>query len=271
MAPEFAGLVEAVLSSGGVENQEDIVRRAGDDFGGRAFHFVQLGHQIGFRVQASGGVHDDHVGGMSARGRDRVKDDGGGIGARFLFYDFHAGTVRPDFQLLDGCRAESVSGAEDYARAFFFQAIGELADGCCLAGAVHADDEDDARSNFGHFWRYASAVAVRVCGGCLKNFYNLTLEFFFQLGGFGEFVFVYLLAQGGEDFFGGAHADVRAEQSCFEMLQQFRINRTVAGENLFNLRGEFCPRFGDGFFQALKKRRFRWSEERNHDRNRLAQ
>ena len=110
-----------------------------------------------------------------------------------------------------------------------------------------------------------------MCGGCLKNFYNLTLEFFFQLGGFGEFVLVYLLAQGGEDFFGGAHANVRAEQSHFEMLQQLRIDGTIAGENLFNLRGEFCPRLGDGFFQALKKRRFRWSEKRNHVRNRLAQ
>src|SRR6204780_3292690 len=111
---------------------------------------------------------------MGARGRDRVKNYGGRIGARFLFYDFHAGTVGPDFQLLDGCGAKGVGGAENEARAFFFQAIGELADGCCLAGAVHAYDEDYARSDFGHFWRYASAVAVRMCGGGLKNFYNLT-------------------------------------------------------------------------------------------------
>src|ERR1700735_2274252 len=44
VAPEFAGLVEAVLSGGGVENQENIVRRAGNNFCGGAFHFVQLGH-----------------------------------------------------------------------------------------------------------------------------------------------------------------------------------------------------------------------------------
>ena len=151
VAPEFAGLIEAVLPGGGVENQENIVRRAGNNFGGGAFLFVQLGHQIGFRVQASGGVHDDHISGMGARGRNRVEDNGGWIGAGFLFYDFHAGTVGPNFELLDGCGAESVGGAEDYARTFFFQAIGELADGCCLAGAVHAYDEDYARSDFGHF------------------------------------------------------------------------------------------------------------------------
>ena len=84
--------------------------------------------------------------------------------------------------------------------------------------------------------------------GCLKNFYNLTLEFFFQLGGFGELVFVYLLAQSGEDFFGGAHADVRAEQSCFELLQQLRIDGAVARENFFDLRCELCARFADGVF-----------------------
>src|ERR1700733_10819668 len=120
---------------------------------------------------------------MGTRGRNRVKDDGGRIGARFLFYNFHAGTVGPDFQLFDGCGAKRVGGAEDYARAFFFQAVSKLADGRRLAGAVHSYDENDARSDFRQVLRYASAVALRMCGGCLKNFYYLTLEFFFQLGG----------------------------------------------------------------------------------------
>jgi len=85
---------------------------------------------------------------MGARGRNRVEDDGGGVRAGFLFYDFHAGTVGPNFELLDGCGAESVGGAEDYARAFFFQAIGELADGSGFAGAVHTDYKNYARGNF---------------------------------------------------------------------------------------------------------------------------
>jgi hypothetical protein len=37
------------------------------------------------------------------------------------------------------------------------------------------------------------------------------------------------------------------------------------------LRGKFCPRLGDRVLQAFKKRGFRWSEKRNHVRNRLAQ
>src|SRR5271155_1728202 len=37
MAPEFAGLVQAVLSGGGVEDEEHVMRRAGNYFGGGAF------------------------------------------------------------------------------------------------------------------------------------------------------------------------------------------------------------------------------------------
>ncbi len=119
--------------------------RAGNYFGGGALHFFQLGHQVGFGVQAAGGVHDDDVGVASARGGERVENDGGGIGAGFLFDHFDAGAARPDFELLDGGGAESVGGAEHHGGAFFFQAIGEFADGGGFAGAVDADDEEDAR------------------------------------------------------------------------------------------------------------------------------
>src|ERR1700734_4011022 len=101
-------------------------------------------------------------------------------------------------------------------------------------------------------------------GWCLKNFYDLALEFSFQLAGFGELVLVYLLAQSGENFFGSAHTDVRAKQGRFELLQQLRIDGAIAGENFFNLCGELRPRFADGVFEALEKSGFGWSEKRNH-------
>src|SRR5580704_13910648 len=46
VAPEFAGLIQAVLACGGVEDEKDIVRRAGNNFRGGALHFVEFGHQI---------------------------------------------------------------------------------------------------------------------------------------------------------------------------------------------------------------------------------
>src|SRR5579864_5597266 len=39
VAPEFTGLIEAILAGGGVEYEEHIVRRAWDDFRGGALHF----------------------------------------------------------------------------------------------------------------------------------------------------------------------------------------------------------------------------------------
>src|SRR5579862_557254 len=46
VAPEFAGLVQAVLAGGGVEDEEHVVRRARDNFRGGALHFFELGHEI---------------------------------------------------------------------------------------------------------------------------------------------------------------------------------------------------------------------------------
>jgi hypothetical protein len=77
-------------------------------------------------------------------------------------------------------------------------------------------------------------------------------------------VFVDLLAQGGQNFFGGLHADVGAEKSGFELAEQLGIDGTVAGEDLLDAGGEFRARLADGIFQAFEKRGFGWSEERDH-------
>ena len=259
VAPEFAGLVEAVLPSGGVEYEQHIVRRTGNYFGGGALHFVQLGHEIGFGVQATGGVHDNDIGVTSTRGGERVENHGGGIGARFLFDHFYAGTTRPDFELLDGGRAKGVGGAEDYCCPFFFQAIREFADGGGFAGAIHSDDKQDPRL-VGRFAICTGLGGVR----CGENFQDLIFQFAFQGAGFFQFVFVHLLAERGEDFFGGADAKVCAEQRGFQLLQQFGVNRAVAGKQLFDAGGKFRASFADGIFQPLEERGFWWSEEGDH-------
>ena len=83
MAPEFAGLIQAILSGGRVEYQQHIVRRAGNYLGCGALHFFQLGHEIGFGVQATGGVHDHDIGVTRARGGERVENHGGGSAPDF--------------------------------------------------------------------------------------------------------------------------------------------------------------------------------------------
>src|SRR5579885_2933506 len=137
-AGKFAGLGEAVLSGGGVEDEKDVVRGAGDDFGGGALHFFEFGHEIGLGVETAGGVNDDGIGFAGLGGGDRVEDDGGRVGAGFLLDDFYAVALRPDFKLLDG------GGAENDAVPLLAEAVCELADAGGLAGAIDADDENDA-------------------------------------------------------------------------------------------------------------------------------
>ena len=54
--------------------------------------------------------------------------------------------VGPDLELIDGRGAERVGGADERLLAVEPQAVGELADRGGLAGAVHADDQHDARA-----------------------------------------------------------------------------------------------------------------------------
>ena len=82
----------------------------------------------------------------SRRGRlDRVVGDRGRVRPALAADELGAGALGPDLELLLGGRAERVGGAEHDGVAVLAQALGELADRRRLAGAVDADDEDDAR------------------------------------------------------------------------------------------------------------------------------
>jgi len=93
------------------------VGRAGNHFCGGAFHFFEFLHEIGFGVEAAGGVYDYRIRAAGFCGGHGVKDDGGGVGAGFLLDDFDIVALGPDFELFDGGGAEGVRGAEDDAAA----------------------------------------------------------------------------------------------------------------------------------------------------------
>jgi hypothetical protein len=66
-----------------------------------------------------------------------VKDDRRGVGARFPGEAFDACTFGPHGHLLDGRGPIRVSGNDERLVALASQAVGELADGRRLAGAIH--------------------------------------------------------------------------------------------------------------------------------------
>ena len=196
------------------------------------------------------------------RGGERVENNRRRIGAGFLFDDFDARAARPYFELLDGRGAKRVRGAEHHGRAFFLQAIGELADGGGFSGAVHADDEEHARRAGGCLADgRARHAAAGICRGRDEDFQDLPLQFLLQLLRVVNLVLVDLLAQRCEHFLGGAHADVRAQQRRFKLLQQLRINGPVAGQQLLDARGKLRARLADRLLEPVEKRGFRFSEK----------
>ena len=117
-------------------------------FGARRDHAANLGelfHEIRLRVQPAGGVDDDDVAAVPARAVDRVVRDRRGIAAPLALYELRAGALRPDTELLLRRGTEGVGRGDDDGVAVLAQAVREFPDRRGLAGAVDADDEDDAR------------------------------------------------------------------------------------------------------------------------------
>ena len=140
---EEAGLLQAVLAGGGVDDEQRLVGRAGDEALGGAAHLVELLHQVGLGVEAAGGVDEEDAGGAGLGGGEGVEERGGGVAALAGLDEVDAGALGPDFELLDGGGAEGVGGAEQDGLAFAAVERGELAAGGGLAGAVDADHHDD--------------------------------------------------------------------------------------------------------------------------------
>src|SRR4051794_8598879 len=67
---EHLRLTQPVLAGRRVDGQQCLVRRVGQLLADHAAHLGQLGHERVLRVQASGGVDDDHVGPLLATALD---------------------------------------------------------------------------------------------------------------------------------------------------------------------------------------------------------
>ena len=88
-------LAQAVLPGGRVEDEQRLVRGAGQLLLDHPAHLLELAHQVDLGVQAPGGVDDDDVGAARARRGDAVVDDGGRVAARVLLDDLAADAVGP--------------------------------------------------------------------------------------------------------------------------------------------------------------------------------
>ena len=101
-------LIERILTSGGIEHQQSLVR------GTRQFpryypmDFFEFFHQGRLGMQAAGCVDNDHVDCAGNSSAHAVKGDCGGRGATLVLDQFYPEPSGPHLQLLTSRRAESV-------------------------------------------------------------------------------------------------------------------------------------------------------------------
>src|SRR5690606_38058481 len=135
-----------VLADSGVEDQQHIVRRAFVLLADHAHDLLQLRHEVGLVVEATGGIDEENVVALVPGLAVGVEEQAGGVRPGGARHNRATRALAPDLELLDGGSAESVAGGEHYPLALGAESGGELADRGGLAAAVDADDEDHMRA-----------------------------------------------------------------------------------------------------------------------------
>ncbi len=241
---EEPGLLQTVLAGGGIDDEQGLVRRAGHLALGRATHLVELFHEVGFRVEAAGGIDEHEVGLAGFGGGERVEKGGGRIAALLGLDKVDAGALRPDFELFDGGGAEGVGGAQEHASAFATVKRGEFAGGGGFAGAGDADHHDDLGRGGG---------AGDGDGDAVENAADFGFEETFELGAVGDAVAEGALAEAADDLIRGGGADIGGEQSKFEIVKGGFIDLAGKRDHRGDRGGERVPRARDRLPHAVEE------------------
>ena len=154
----------------------------------------------------------------------------GGVGSDFRGHDRRAGSLAPDFELLDCRGAECVARRQHDRKPALAELGGKLADRRRLAGAVDADDEDDVR-----LVRQIEFERPRDGREHLLHLLRHDRAHF-RLG------HVLAVARGGQrvgDAQRRLHAEVGADQHVLKFFQR-RIVELALGEDAGNRPGQFA-------------------------------
>ena len=138
-------LAHRVHAGRGVDDEQHLLRRLGDQPLDDPADLAELGHEVDLGVQAPGGVDEHDVDAPRLGCLDRVEHHGAGIGSGLVRHHVGPGAVRPDAHLVDRRRPVGVGGGDQRGAALLAEAVRELAEGGRLAAAVDPDHEDDAR------------------------------------------------------------------------------------------------------------------------------
>ena len=135
---ELLGLLDSILSRGGIQHKQDFMRSIRNDLLHDGLDLSQLAHEVDLVVQTASGVDDDYISILCHRRLHRVESHGSGVGALTLLDARHAYPIRPNLQLTDGSGTEGIGSAEHDLLARLLEVVRQLADGGGLAHTVHA-------------------------------------------------------------------------------------------------------------------------------------
>src|SRR3954471_4269811 len=230
---ELSRLRDRVLARRRVDDEQDLVRRAGMCLLERALDPLELVHQPGLGVEPSGRVAERGVDLLHLRARDGVEEDGSRIAAVLPPHDRHLRSIGPDIELLARRRAERVAGAKDDLPSRLPEPRSELPDRRRLSRSVHPDHHHHLRRSHGGRKIGEPSVPGLACGPARsqgEDALDLLAERRLHLGEVGELAAGEALADGFEQVRRRVDADVRREEDLLQLCEGMLVERLARSE-----------------------------------------
>ncbi len=190
--------------------------------------FFEFGHELHAVLQASGGVHQQDIGVLPARGLDGVEGETGGVRPLLAGDDGGVKPLAPNAQLFHGRGAKSVAGAENHSFTLATPFGGELGDGGRLARSVDAHDQ--------HHEGALRGVDLEGQSHRIQDAFDLAGENRAHFLGL-DVLFVARGANGLCDARGSGDAEVGAQQHVLEFVERERVELAL-GENFGDALGD---------------------------------
>ncbi len=240
---KLLGLSNGILSGGGIQHEQDLVRCVGHLTAHDALHLAKLIHQSALGMQPSGGVDKHHINVARHSGFNRIERHSGWVRAMLLFDDRHISAVGPDFELLDGRCSERIASAQHHRFARLLVLMRHFADGSGLSYSVNAHHHNDVRL-VGKLCRKIGGPLLLFLKHELRNLLaNHAIELFRR----------HVLIAGHPllDVINDVERRVYAHIACYEQLlqviEQRRIDRVLAAYEPV----ELAHKAGAGFVHPL--------------------
>ena len=240
-AVELAGLLQAVLARGGVDDEHRVHRQL-RALAHHVHYFLQLAHEVGGGVQAPGRVDEHELGTGRFGALQRVVAHARRIGSALAGDHLHSGAARPHLKLLDGGGAEGVGRAQDDRATRIGFRLGELAHGGGLARAVDAHEQ-----------HHGLIAAEDVGPGLREGTGDLVVQEVEHRIGVGQRLTGGLVAQVLHDVAGRRPAHIRQDERFFQALPELLVQIGSTVQKDVHRLLELVARAGKPLADAIEK------------------